>query len=226
MLKYIKTLKCFVYHDWIFSFFIRFKTINADSETSSVKSTLGNRSLKKFWGKKEGINPINKPRFNAVFIFEYLRNTASFEIRTVFMCVLAGFFYVWQILEIRLKRKSLPSSLKVSSSEIGPIKITISIINKSDSELTNWATALSWVLNPVNERLMASIIPSKIIIEKTKVYNLIDRTIFFKNDDWSIKSYFGLYKNCINLNIKLCLLSLIFWEFSTLLSISFFNFFI
>lgn len=45
-----------------------------------------------------------------LFIFEYLRNTSTFEIRTVFMCVLAGFFYVWQIFEIRIKRKSLPSS--------------------------------------------------------------------------------------------------------------------
>ncbi|MBU3565773.1 sensor histidine kinase [Polynucleobacter sp. MWH-HuK1] len=45
-----------------------------------------------------------------LFIFEYLRNTSTFETRTAFMCVLAGFFYVWQILEIRLKRKSSPSS--------------------------------------------------------------------------------------------------------------------
>ena len=45
-----------------------------------------------------------------LLIFEYLRNHSSFEIRTVFMCVLAGFFYIWQILEIRIKRKSLASS--------------------------------------------------------------------------------------------------------------------
>ena len=45
-----------------------------------------------------------------LFIFEYLRNTSTFEIRTAFMCVLAGFFYIWQILEIKVKRKSLSSS--------------------------------------------------------------------------------------------------------------------
>ncbi len=45
-----------------------------------------------------------------LFIFEYLRNTSSFEIRTAFICVLASFFYAWQIFEIKRKRKSLPSS--------------------------------------------------------------------------------------------------------------------
>ena len=45
-----------------------------------------------------------------LLIFEYLRNTSSFEIRTVFICVLASFFYTWQIFEIKKKRKSLPSS--------------------------------------------------------------------------------------------------------------------
>jgi signal transduction histidine kinase len=45
-----------------------------------------------------------------LFVFEYLRNTSSFELRTAFMCVLAGIFYVWQIIEIKVKRKLLPSS--------------------------------------------------------------------------------------------------------------------
>lgn len=45
-----------------------------------------------------------------LLIFEYLRNNSSFEIRTVFICVLASFFYTWQIFEIKKKRKSLPSS--------------------------------------------------------------------------------------------------------------------
>ena len=43
-------------------------------------------------------------------IFEYLRNTSTFEVRTGFMCILAGIFYIWQILEIKTKRKVLPSS--------------------------------------------------------------------------------------------------------------------
>ncbi|QWD59267.1 sensor histidine kinase [Polynucleobacter sp. MWH-UH35A] len=48
--------------------------------------------------------------FLFLLIFECLRNHSTFEIRTAFMCVLAGLFYVWQILEIRIKRKSLPSN--------------------------------------------------------------------------------------------------------------------
>ncbi|QWD65205.1 sensor histidine kinase [Polynucleobacter sp. MWH-Aus1W21] len=43
-------------------------------------------------------------------IFEWLRNESTFEIRTAFMCVLAGFFYAWQIFEVRIKRKTAPSS--------------------------------------------------------------------------------------------------------------------
>ena len=43
-------------------------------------------------------------------IFEYLRNTSTFEVRTGFMCILASIFYIWQILEIKTKRKALPSS--------------------------------------------------------------------------------------------------------------------
>ena len=45
-----------------------------------------------------------------LLIFEYLRNSSGFEVRTAFMCVLAGIFYVWQIVEVKIKRKSAPSS--------------------------------------------------------------------------------------------------------------------
>ena len=45
-----------------------------------------------------------------LLIFEWLRNESTFEIRTAFMCVLAGFFYIWQIIEVRIKRKTSPSS--------------------------------------------------------------------------------------------------------------------
>lgn len=38
-----------------------------------------------------------------LLVFEWLRQTSNFEVRTAFMCVLAGFFYVWQIYEIRKK---------------------------------------------------------------------------------------------------------------------------
>ena len=43
-------------------------------------------------------------------IFEWLRNESNFEVRTTVICVLAGVFYVWQIIEVRIKRKQSPSS--------------------------------------------------------------------------------------------------------------------
>ena len=43
-------------------------------------------------------------------IFEWLRNESTFEVRTAFMCVLVGLFYIWQIIEVRSKRKKSPSS--------------------------------------------------------------------------------------------------------------------
>lgn len=43
-------------------------------------------------------------------IFEWMRNAGSYEVRTAFMCILASFFYIWQISEIRQKRVSKPSS--------------------------------------------------------------------------------------------------------------------
>ena len=45
-----------------------------------------------------------------IAVFEWLRIESTFEIRTAFMCVMAGFFYVWQIIEVRTKRKTSPSS--------------------------------------------------------------------------------------------------------------------
>jgi signal transduction histidine kinase len=43
-------------------------------------------------------------------VFESMRLYGTFEIRTAFMCSLASIFYVWQILEIRRKRRETPSS--------------------------------------------------------------------------------------------------------------------
>lgn len=43
-------------------------------------------------------------------IFEWLRNYSNFEVRTAFICVLTGMFYVWQIAEVRAKRKQSQSS--------------------------------------------------------------------------------------------------------------------
>ena len=43
-------------------------------------------------------------------IFELLRNESTFEVRTGFMCILTGLFYIWQIVEVRTKRKKSPSS--------------------------------------------------------------------------------------------------------------------
>ena len=45
-----------------------------------------------------------------IVVFEWLRNESTFEVRTVFICVLTGLFYVWQIIEVRIKRKKSPSS--------------------------------------------------------------------------------------------------------------------
>lgn len=42
-------------------------------------------------------------------IFEVMRIYGTFELRTIFMCVLVIIFYAWQILQIRKKRKSTPS---------------------------------------------------------------------------------------------------------------------
>ena len=44
------------------------------------------------------------------FVFETMRNLATFEIRTAFMCVLACTFFSWQIIEVNIKRKNAPSS--------------------------------------------------------------------------------------------------------------------
>ena len=43
-------------------------------------------------------------------IFEWMRSVGTFETRTAFMCVIASIFYLWQILEIRQKRRQEPSS--------------------------------------------------------------------------------------------------------------------
>ena len=45
-----------------------------------------------------------------IVVFEWLRNESTFEVRTVFICVLTGLFYVWQIIEVQIKRKKSPSS--------------------------------------------------------------------------------------------------------------------
>ena len=42
-------------------------------------------------------------------IFEWMRTQANFEVRTVFMCIVASILYAWQIIELRRKRKELPS---------------------------------------------------------------------------------------------------------------------
>ena len=45
-----------------------------------------------------------------LLIFEWLRQTSNFEVRTAFMCVLASMFYLWQIYEVRKKIQSAYSS--------------------------------------------------------------------------------------------------------------------
>lgn len=42
-------------------------------------------------------------------VFEWMRIQANFEIRTVFMCILASILYGWQIIELKRKRKESPS---------------------------------------------------------------------------------------------------------------------
>ena len=44
-----------------------------------------------------------------VLIFEPMRQLATFEIRTTFMCVIASILYSWQIYELSYKRKRSPS---------------------------------------------------------------------------------------------------------------------
>jgi C4-dicarboxylate-specific signal transduction histidine kinase len=39
-----------------------------------------------------------------------MRGVGTFEIRTAFMCIIASIFYIWQILEIKQKRREEPSS--------------------------------------------------------------------------------------------------------------------
>lgn len=41
--------------------------------------------------------------------FEWMRVNGTFESRTAVMCILIGIFYVWQIIQLRAKRKSTPS---------------------------------------------------------------------------------------------------------------------
>ena len=42
--------------------------------------------------------------------FEWLRINGTFEIRTAVMCVVTGFFFIWQIFLLRSKRKATPSN--------------------------------------------------------------------------------------------------------------------
>lgn len=44
-----------------------------------------------------------------VLIFEPMRQFATFEIRTIFMCVVLSVLYAWQIFELSFKRKRSPS---------------------------------------------------------------------------------------------------------------------
>ena len=41
--------------------------------------------------------------------FEWMRTHSTFEIRTAVICILLGIFYIWQITQLREKRKSAPS---------------------------------------------------------------------------------------------------------------------
>ncbi|WP_208974713.1 hypothetical protein [Polynucleobacter asymbioticus] len=45
-----------------------------------------------------------------LIVFEFMRVHSTFEIRTTFMCMVASVFYIWQILEIRRKRKQISSN--------------------------------------------------------------------------------------------------------------------
>jgi signal transduction histidine kinase len=41
--------------------------------------------------------------------FEFMRIYAGFEMRTAFLCIMSSIFFVWQILQLRFKRRSTPS---------------------------------------------------------------------------------------------------------------------
>jgi signal transduction histidine kinase len=41
-------------------------------------------------------------------IFEWMRTHGTFESRTTFICVITGSFFIWQILQLRIKRKTTP----------------------------------------------------------------------------------------------------------------------
>ncbi|ABP34301.1 sensor histidine kinase [Polynucleobacter asymbioticus] len=45
-----------------------------------------------------------------LIVFEFMRVHSTFEVRTTFMCMVASVFYIWQILEIRRKRKQIFSN--------------------------------------------------------------------------------------------------------------------
>jgi signal transduction histidine kinase len=45
-----------------------------------------------------------------LIVFEFMRVHSTFEVRTTFMCMVASVFYIWQILEIRRKRKQISSN--------------------------------------------------------------------------------------------------------------------
>lgn len=43
-----------------------------------------------------------------IIIFEWMRISSSFELRTTFLCVIAALFYALQIFQLKLKRNSAP----------------------------------------------------------------------------------------------------------------------
>lgn len=42
-------------------------------------------------------------------LFEFMRWYGNFELRTIFMCLLASAFYIWQIYQLQFKKKNSPS---------------------------------------------------------------------------------------------------------------------
>ena len=42
-------------------------------------------------------------------VFEWMRIYGTFEIRTAFMCVIASIFFIWQIIQLKEKRRAIPS---------------------------------------------------------------------------------------------------------------------
>ena len=44
-----------------------------------------------------------------IVVFEWMRSYSNYEVRTIFMCVLASLFYGWQIYELKVKRMVAPS---------------------------------------------------------------------------------------------------------------------